>query len=76
MAQSWSEAPQVHPSEIRVGDVIGTLRPTEARYTVKLIGGPQKTPKRWTFFCRDDVGQQYANSFGEDELVRRYAKAS
>ncbi|OBJ51630.1 hypothetical protein [Mycobacterium sp. 1423905.2] len=75
-SQSWYDAPEIHPSEIRVGDIIGTLRPTEVRYTVKMIGGPQKSPKRWTFFCRDDIGCQRASSFGEDEMVRRYVKAS
>jgi hypothetical protein len=73
--QNWSEAPQIHPADIRVGDIIGTLQPTQLRLTVKMIGGPQTAPRRWTFFGRDDKGQQYTNTFGEDELVRRYAKA-
>lgn len=74
--QSWWDAPQIHPSEIRVGDIIGTLQPTDRRYTVKLISEPNKSPKQWTFFGRDDVGLQHTNTFSEDELVRRYAKAS
>jgi hypothetical protein len=74
--QNWCEAPEIHPSQIRVGDIIGTLRETDLRYTVKLISGPQKTPRRWTFFGRDARGLQHTNTFGETELVRRYAKAS
>jgi hypothetical protein len=74
--KNWCDAPEIHPSEIRVGDVIGTLNPTELRYTVRMISGPQKSPGRWTFFGRDDAGLQYTGTFGEDELVRRYAKAS
>ena len=73
--QDWCDAPQIHPSQIRVGDVISTPDPTHLRYTVKLIGGPQKTPKRWTFFGRDDEGLQHTSTFGEDELVCRHAKA-
>jgi hypothetical protein len=74
--QNSYDAPQIHPSEIRVGDIIGTMPPTDRRYTVKLIGGPQKSPKQWTFFGRDAEGLQYSSTFGEDELVCRYAKAS
>jgi len=74
--QNWSDAPEIHPSEIRVGDLIGAMQPTDRRYTVKLISGPQKSPRQWTFFGRDADGMQYASTFGEDELVRRYAKAS
>jgi hypothetical protein len=74
--QNWCDAPEIHPSQIRVGDIIGTLQPTQLRLTVKLIGGPQTTPRRWTFFSRDDKGQQHTDTFAEDELVRRYAKAS
>ncbi|WP_374025662.1 hypothetical protein [Mycobacterium sp. HNNTM2301] len=74
--QDWADAPEVHPSKIRVGDIIGTLRPTKLRYTVKMISGPQTTPRRWTFFGRDDNGAQHTGTFGEDELVRRYTKAS
>lgn len=73
--QKWCDAPQIHPSEIRVGDVIGTMRATNLRYTVKLVSGPQTSPRRWTFFSRDDKGMQHTSTFGEDELVRRYAKA-
>ena len=73
---SWSDAPQIHPWEVRVGDVIGTVNPTERRYTVRLIGGPQTTPKQWTFFGRDEAGLQHTSTFGEADLVRRYAKAS
>ena len=74
--QNWCDASQIHPSEIRVGDVIGTMRATNLRYTVKLIGGPQTSPRQWTFFGRDDKGLQHTITFGEDELVCRYAKAS
>lgn len=74
--QSWGDAAQIHPSQIRVGDVIGTLLPTDVRYAVKLISGPQTTPRRWTFFGRDAKGCEQAGTFGEGDLVRRYAKAS
>ena len=74
--QDLGNAPQIHPSKVRVGDIIGTLRPPELRYTVKMISGPQSAPRRWTFFGRDDNGTQHTSTFGEDELVRRYAKAS
>jgi hypothetical protein len=74
--QSWREAPEIHPSQIRVGDTIGSLRETSLRYTVKLISTPQQSPRKWTFFGRDDKGADYANAFGESDLVRRYAKAS
>jgi hypothetical protein len=74
--QDWCDAPQIHPSEIRPGDIIGTVKPAHLPYTVKMISGPQKSPKQWTFFGRDDDGLQYTSTFGEDELVRRYAKAS
>jgi hypothetical protein len=74
--QSWGDAPEIHPSQIRVGDVIGTLRPTDVRYAVKLISGPQSSPRRWTFFGRDAEGRQQTGTFGDDDLVRRYAKAS
>ena len=74
--QNWCDAPEIHPSLIRVGDVIGSLSETSVRYTVKMISTPQKSPRRWTFFVRDDRGSDYANVFGEDDLVRRYAKAS
>jgi hypothetical protein len=74
--QNWSDAPEIHPSEIRVGDIIGAIRSTKQRYTVKLIGSPQKSPKQWTFFGRDDQGLQHSSTFSEDDLVRRFAKAS
>jgi hypothetical protein len=72
--QSWRDAPAIHPSQIRVGDTIGTLLETDLRYTVKLVGTPQKTPRKWTFFVRDDKGADYTNVFGESDLVRRYAR--
>ncbi|WP_445159900.1 hypothetical protein ACTXG5_16925 [Mycobacterium sp. Dal123C01] len=74
--QNWNDAPGIHPEKIRVGDIIGTAQPTLLRYTVKMIGGPQRSPRQWTFFCRDDGGLQYTSTFGEDELVPRFAKAS
>ena len=49
--QNWCDAPEIHPSQIRVGDIIGTLRPTQRRLTVKMISGPQTTPRRWTFLA-------------------------
>jgi hypothetical protein len=72
--QNWSDAPEIHPSKIRVGDIIGTLHPTATRLTVKMISGPQKAPRRWTFFSRDANGQQHTDTFAEDDLVRRYGK--
>jgi len=72
----WDDVPQIHPSEIRVGDVIGTVDSAHLRYKVKLIGGPKKSPRQWTFFGRDDRGLDHASTFGEDELVHRYVKAS
>jgi hypothetical protein len=72
--QNWCDAPEIHPSRIRVGDTIGTLQQSKVRYTVRLISGPQKTPRQWTFFGRDDKGLQHTNTFGESELVRRYAE--
>jgi hypothetical protein len=74
--ENWCDAPQIHPSQIRVGDVIGTAKATNLRYTVKLISGPKTSPQQWTFFGRDNEGLQHTGTFGEDELVRRYAKAS
>jgi hypothetical protein len=73
---NWCDAPQIHASQVRVGDIIGTRRDTELRYMVKLISGPQTTPRRWTFFCRDTKGMDYTSTFGEDDMVRRYTKAS
>ncbi|WP_260860496.1 hypothetical protein [Mycobacterium tilburgii] len=32
--QNWDEAPEIHPSDIRVGDVIDTLETSRLRYTV------------------------------------------
>lgn len=75
VVQDWSEAPEIHPSQIQVGDLIGTKQPTQLRYTVKLISGPQATPRRWTFFGRDAAGLQHTSTFGEDDVVRRYTKA-
>lgn len=74
--QNWQDAPEIHPSKIRVGDIIGTVDPTNLRYTVKMISGPQTSPRRWTFFGSDADGRQQNDTFGEDDLVRRYAKAS
>jgi hypothetical protein len=74
--QNWRDAPEIHPSQIRVGDVIGTLRETTLRYTVKLISVPRTTPRRWTFFGRDDRGSEHANVFSETDSVRRYGKSS
>lgn len=74
--QNWCDAPEIHPSQIRVGDIIGTLRETNLRYTVKLISTPQQTPRKWTFFGRDAKGADHANVFGESDSVRRYTKAS
>jgi hypothetical protein len=74
--QNWRDAPQIHPSDIRVGDIIGTMDPNHLPYTVKLISGPRTRPRQWTFFGRDDKGLQQTSTFGEDELVRRYARAA
>ncbi|HEY1841579.1 MAG TPA: hypothetical protein VGG53_15435 [Mycobacterium sp.] len=74
--QNWCDAPEIHPSQVRVGDIIGSLRESSLRYTVKLISVPQTSPRRWTFFGRDDRGSEHANMFSEDDLVRRYIKAS
>jgi len=76
ITQNWCDAPEIHPSKIRVGDTIGTLHETSLRYTVKLISVPQTAPRRWTFFGRDANGLDYANVFGEDDLVRRYDKTT
>jgi hypothetical protein len=74
--QNWCDAPEIHPSEIKVGDVIGTRRKTDLRYTVKMISGPQSGPKQWTFFGADGYGCQHTGTFNDSQLVRRYAKAS
>jgi hypothetical protein len=74
--ENWRDAPEIHPSQVRLGDVIGTLRETGLRYQVKLISTPNSDPRRWTFFGRDDRGSEHANAFGENDTVRRYAKAS
>jgi hypothetical protein len=71
--QDWVDLPQIHPSKIRVGDIIGTLKPSKSRLTVKMISGPQTSPRRWTFFGRDDIGRQHTSTFGEDEFVRKYS---
>ena len=71
--QDWCDLPQIHPSKIRVGDIIGTMKPSKSRLTVKMISGPQTSPRRWTFFGRDDIGRQHTSTFGEDELVRKYS---
>jgi hypothetical protein len=71
--QDWCDLPQIHPSKIRVGDIIGTLQPSKSRLTVKMISGPQTTPRRWTFFGRDDKGRQHTSTFKEDEFVRKYS---
>jgi hypothetical protein len=74
--QNWPDAPQIHPSQIQVGDIIDTTRPTGLRYTVKLISGPQTTPRQWTFFGRDAEGLRHTRTFGENDLVRRYTETS
>jgi hypothetical protein len=74
--QNWCDAPEIHPSKIRVGDTIGTLHETSLRYTVKMVSVPHSAPRRWTFFGRDANGLDYANVFGEDDLVRRYDKTT
>ena len=73
--QNWCDAPQIHASQVKVGDIIGTPKQTDLRYTVRLISGPQRTPRRWTFFCRDNRGLDHTSTFGEDDFVRRYVKA-
>ena len=72
--QNWQDAPEIHPSQIKVGDIIGTVQPDHAGYTVKLISGPQATPRRWTFFGSDAKGREQISTFGENDLVRRYGK--
>jgi hypothetical protein len=67
---------QLHPSEIRVGDIIGVTDPGPLRYTVKMISEPQKSPGKWTFFGRDTDGCQHTGTFKDTDFVRRYAKAS
>jgi hypothetical protein len=71
---SWADAPQIRPSDIRVGDVIGSTDPSHRGYTVKMISAPQTQPGKWTFFGRDDSGLQHTNTYRCDELVRRYAR--
>lgn len=66
------DASQIHPSQIRIGDIIGTTKPVGLRYAVKLISEPHTTPRRWTFFGRDAKGLQHTTTFGEDDLVHRY----
>ena len=72
--QDWWDAPEIHPSQIQVGDIIGTVDPSNRRCTVKLIGGPQTAPRQWTFFSRDAEGLQHTGTFGENDVVRRYSK--
>lgn len=74
--QDWRNAPEIHPSEIRVGDTIGTVAADHLPYVVKMISGPQTGGTRWTFFGRDERGRDYSSTFKDDELVRRFAKAS
>ena len=62
--QNWNEAPGIHPEQIRVGDIIGTAQPTLLRYTVKMIGGPQREALR-----PDRPADR------EPELARRRARA-
>lgn len=74
--QNWCDAPEIHPSEIRVGDTIGTVAPDHLPYLVKMISTPQAgSSSRWTFFGRDKNGQQHSETFREGQLVRRYTKA-
>ncbi|CAM4242430.1 hypothetical protein MB901379_01277 [Mycobacterium basiliense] len=74
--QDWRVAPEIHPSEIRVGDIIGTMQPTHLPFRVKLITEPQRSPKQWTFFGQDDNGRQHVSTVCEDQLVRRYSRQS
>jgi hypothetical protein len=74
--ENWREAPEIHPSEIQVGDTIGTVDADHVPYLVKMISGPQTGRKRWTFFGRDDRGRDYSSTFKEDDLVRRFSRAS
>lgn len=73
---NWRDAPEIHPSEIRVGDTIGTAASDHLPYLVKMISTPQPGSNRWTFFGRDRNGRQHSDTFRESQLVRRYAKAS
>ncbi len=73
---NWCDAPEIHPSEIRVGDTIGTVDPEHLPYLVKMISTPQAGSTRWTFFGRDTNGQQHSSTFRDGQLVRRYTKAS
>lgn len=73
---NWCDAPEIHPSEIRVGDTIGTVAPDHLPYEVRMISTPQAGSTRWTFFGRDKNGQQHSDTFRDGQLVRRYAKAS
>jgi hypothetical protein len=74
--QHGCDAPQIHPSQVRVGDIIGATNPLGLRYTVKLISGPQTSPRQWTFFGRDAKGLQHTNTFGEEDLVCKYSETS
>jgi hypothetical protein len=72
--EDWWDAPEIHPSQIQVGDVIGTNKPSGRRCIVKMISGPQRDPRKWTFFSRDTEGLEHTGTFGDDDLVRRYVK--
>ena len=74
-AQNWMDAPEIHPSQIRVGDTIGTIKPGHLPFKVKMICEPQQSPRQWTFLGQDDHGRQHASTFSEAQVVRRYAKA-
>jgi hypothetical protein len=73
---NWWHAQEIHPSEIRVGDTIGTVEPSNHPYRVKMISTRQESPRLWTFFGRDDNGSQHTGTFAEGEFVRRYAKTA
>jgi hypothetical protein len=74
--ENWCDAPEIHPSQIRVGDTIGTVAPDHLPYEVRMISTPQAGSTRWTFFGRDKHGQQHSETFRDGQLVRRYTKAS
>lgn len=74
--ENWCDAPEIHPSAIRVGDTIGTEAPDHLPYLVKMISTPQTGSDRWTFFGRDKNGQQHSSTFRTSQMVRRYTKAA